>query len=452
MMRYLRLFSRLVLGVVFVFSGLVKAVDPLGSAYKFSDYFNAFGTGFLEFLAVPLAILLSAFEMVLGIVILTGYLRRVSAWVLLVFMGFFTLVTLVLALFNPVSDCWCFGDALILTNWQTFLKNVVLMGFTLLLFLTRSNGDGPDPRRGEYVLPVLLLIAACWFSLWNLNHLPLLDFRPYDVGTVISEEMEIPEGAPVDQYKTTLIYRNIESGEEESFGIENYPRDTMSWAFVTSESKLVSKGYEPPIHDFAISDPYGNDIVDGMLDDPGYTLLMISHDLGAAGKEALDKAADWHKLETLAEDFSFYAVTSSPSAEVEQVTASEALPYQFYTADEIMLKTVVRSNPGFVLLGYGTILGKWAGKDFPALEDIHPESVEMISEASVPMDEEARLLREAGVYGDFSFNVLEFRSLLPSLIHEPGQEMLEKRAVLGIVFAVLLLVLASGYMVPFNRE
>lgn len=451
-MKYLRFISRLVVGMVFVFSGFVKAVDPLGSAYKFGDYFAAFGTGFLEFLSVPLSILLSVFEMVLGITLLMGYVRKLSAWVLLFFMGSFTLITLVLALFNPVSDCGCFGDAVILTNWETFLKNVVLMALTLVFFTGRNRQPETGNPSGEWAMSGLFFVVAGWFALWNLNHLPLLDFRPYDVGTVIRDEMEIPEGAPVDEYETTLIYMNLETGEEQSFTIEDYPRDTSAWSFVTSESRLVRKGYEPPIHDFAITDPFGYNVVDILLDDPGFSLLMISHDLSSADVAILEKAADWYKLEALSGDYSFYAVSSSPSGEVDEMLERTGLPYPFHAADEIMLKTVVRSNPGFVLIGQGTILGKWAGKDFPKLESVDPNASETIRQASAPLGEEGQLLREAGVYEDLSFNVLDFQTLLPSLLLEPRQKVFERRAVVGFILAVLGLMLGAGYVTPFKRE
>lgn len=256
-MKYINLLSRFVLGVVFIFSGFVKAVDPLGSAYKFSDYFNAFHMGFLEFLVLPLGILLSAFELVLGITLILGYRRRIVYPVLMWFMSFFTLLTFVLALFNPVSDCGCFGDALILTNWQTFFKNLILMVFVMVLYLQRKRPQEQGTHPGEWIIVFVLFGLVTWFSCWNNRHLPLIDFRPYDLGTIIPDEMEIPEGAPVDEYETKLVYMNRSTGKSVEFGISDYPRDTLKWEFVSSESKLVKEGYQPPIHDFAIMDAGG---------------------------------------------------------------------------------------------------------------------------------------------------------------------------------------------------
>lgn len=448
-MKYLSLVSRMVLGSVFIFSGFVKAVDPLGSAYKFADYFVAFGIGFLEFLALPLAVFLSSFELVLGVALILGYRRSIVYRIAWWFMLFFTLLTLILALFNPVTDCGCFGDALILTNWETFLKNVILMGFVLPLFLMRNREKRQEGRTvSEWAVIAGMFVAISLFSLWNHAHLPVLDFRPYDVGTLIMEEMEIPEGEPVDEYETALVYRNKSTGETETFTIEDYPRDTLEWEFVSSQSKLVSKGYEPPIHDFAIMDQDGYDLVDRILTDQGYSLIMICYDLSRADEAALFKAKDWSKLEILAEDFSFYAVTASPSAQIEAVSNALGLGYPFYAADEIMLKTIVRSNPGFLLIKNGVIAGKWGHRDFPTIADLDPGWTELIGNASAPMGEEAQLLMEAGVYEEFSFDVLDFGQTMSRVLFENNREKHEHAAVAIFVFTVLLVLVLAHLISP----
>ncbi len=443
-MKYVKLLSRIILGIVFIFSGFVKAVDPLGSAYKFADYFTAFRLGFLDFSALPLGVLLSAFELLLGVALILGYHRRITYWVLMWFMLFFTLLTLVLAIFNPVSDCGCFGDALILTNWQTFLKNMVLMIFVLVLFLQRKSEPPAGRPAGEWAVMALIYFGACWFSVWNYRHLPLVDFRPYDVGTFISSEMEIPDGAPVDEYETKLIYRDKTTGKSSDFTIEDYPGDTTRWEFVNSDSRLVKKGFEPPIHDFAIMDEYGTDIVDRILDDPEYSLVMISYNLSKADESALAIAREWSQLEILAEDFSFYAVTASPTGMADATVSSLDLGYPFFAGDDIMLKTIVRSNPGFMLLHSGTIIGKWGFRDFPSLEELDPGAVELIGNAAAPVGEEAMLLMEAGIYDDFSFGVLDFDRFLPRLVYGDQSTALERRVMLAFVLGILLLLLVSN--------
>jgi len=447
-MKYIRLLSRVVLGIIFVFSGFVKAVDPLGSAYKFSDYFTAFRIGFLDVAALPLGVGLSAFEMVVGMALILGYRRQVVVHVVIWFMFFFTLLTLVLALFNPVSDCGCFGDALILTNWQTFLKNLVLMLFVLVLFFGRKADQDRGSRAGEWTVIALLFAGACLFSVWNYRHLPLVDFRPYDMGTVIADEMVVPEGSPVDEYETTLEYRNRTTGETETFTIEDYPDDTILWEFVNSESRLVKRGDEPPIHDFAIMDGEGNDLVDQILADPGYSLLMICHDLSKASESALVAATEWSRLERLAGDFSFYPVTASTTASVEAIATSLDLGYSFFAGDEIMLKTIVRSNPGYMMIHNGAIVGKWGYRDFPSLEELDPSVAGLMVNVGTPRDEETALLLEAGIYEEFSFDIIEFGQLVPGLVYERLSTGLESRVILGFVLAVVMLLLCSNLVSP----
>ncbi|MCP4309908.1 MAG: DoxX family protein [Bacteroidetes bacterium] len=449
-MKYFKVVSRFLLGIVFIFSGFVKAVDPLGSAYKFADYFTAFKIGFLEFSSLPLAILLAAFELVLGVALILGYRRKIVYWLLLWFMLFFTVLTLLLAIFNPVSDCGCFGDALILTNWQTFLKNVVLMIFVAILFFGRKSEAENGRSMAEWTILAIIYAGISCFSVWNFRHLPLVDFRPYDVGTVISQDMNIPEDAPVDEYETTLVYRNREDGKESSFTLADYPRDTTLWDFVSSDSKLIRKGFEPPIHDFAIVDEFGSDLVDRILADPGYTLLLISYDLENANEEALLIAGEWSGLELLADDFSFYAVSASTSEVVKSLSSSLGLEYPFYAGDEIMLKTMLRSNPGFMLIFDGVIIGKWGFRDFPSMDELDPHVLEQLENASMPLSEDEELLMEAGVYEGFSFAVMEFKSYVPDLVYEKGASDTEKGVVISFILGVLVLIAFSALISPIE--
>lgn len=446
-----RLVSRFILGLVFIFSGFVKAVDPLGSAYKFGDYFTAFHLDFLQFLALPLSILLSSFELVLGITLILNWRKRIAGWLLLVFMAFFTILTLILALFNPVSDCGCFGDALILTNWQTFLKNLVLMVFVLILLYPDALRKRDERSAREWGLLILVYAAVIWFSWWNYRHIPLMDFRPYDVGSIISEEMEIPEDAPVDRYETVLVYREKDSGKEEEFSIENYPRDTSKWSFVSSESHLLEKGYEPPIHDFAIMNARGDDLVDEILSDRGYTLLMLSYDLEKADGESLVRAGAWHDLESLADDFRFFAVSASTSETVEALRVSLDLDYPIQAGDEIMLKTMVRSNPGYMLIHNGCIVGKWGFRDFPSLDQLSGEAMEILENTVFPAGEEALMLMEAGVYENLNFGILEFADMVPSLLFREAAGRAERRVILTFVLSVLLVIIALKYSEIRNK-
>ncbi len=449
-MKYFKLLSRILLGIVFIFSGFVKAVDPLGSAYKFADYFTAFKLGFLEFFSLPLSIVLAAFELVLGVALILGYRRKVIYRVLLWFMLFFTLLTFILAIFNPVSDCGCFGDALILTNWQTFLKNVALMCFVGLLFFGRKTEYDSGRKAMEWIVISVIYAGVILFSVWNYRHLPLIDFRPYDLGTSISEDMEIPEDAPVDEYETILVYRNRDQGTEHQFSLADYPKDTISWDFVSSDSRLIRKGYEPPIHDFAIMDESGNDLVDRILADPGFTLIMISYDLEKADARAMKMAGQWSELELLADDFSFLAVSASTTEVVHSISSLLGLDYPFFAGDEIMLKTMVRSNPGFMLISDGTIIGKWGFRDFPSLSELDPDLPQKIDNATAPMSEDEQMLMDAGVFEGFSFDVLEFSSYLPDLVYKKGAAAIEKGVVLCFVLGIVALVALAALISPIE--
>lgn len=369
-MKLLRIFSRLLVGVVFIFSGFVKAVDPLGSTYKFVDYFNAFGIGFLEPIALPMAILLSTIELVLGISLLLGYRMRFSSWVILIFMSFFTILTFILALTNPVQDCGCFGDALILTNWETFWKNVVIMVFTLVIFFSRNQYVPVRSTPKEWSVITGFFVAVVLLSIYCYNNLPLLDFRPYHVGNYIPDAMIIPEDAPRSEFETVLFYKNLESGEENEFTMENFPRDTLKWEFVDAVTTQISQGYEPPIHDFNIIAPDGGEITEDIIHEEDFTFLLVTYDALEADAEALREANKYFHLSQAAEDISFFAVSSTLREDLDSLRIVRDLEYDFSQADEITLKTIVRSNPGLLLIKNGTIMGKWHYNNFPGKKEL----------------------------------------------------------------------------------
>ncbi|HDR68284.1 MAG TPA: DoxX family protein [Bacteroidaceae bacterium] len=440
-MNLLRIISRIIIGIVFIFSGFVKMIDPLGSAFKFTDYFNAFGLGFLNDLVLPLGILLSVIELVLGLVIILGYQRKVAYWVLMVFMSFFTILTLFLAIFDPVADCGCFGDAIILTNWQTFFKNVFLMPFVLLLFSDRNRKYSGNGSIFEWGIIVILLVAVALSSAYSHRHLPLIDFRSYRVGTNIAEKMIIPDDAPVDQYETTLHYRNKTTGKIESFTLQDYPRDTVNWEFIDSESRLVKKGYEPPIQDFAIQDPYNLDITDLLLNDPGYSLLMIAYDLEKSNPRALQEANDWANLQRVAGDYKFYAVTASPQPIIDMVNRVNALDYSFYSADEIMLKTIIRANPGYVMIKNGTIIGKWNWRDFPSVANIDPDWPLMIDNVVDSFMDYDFMVDQGVMYETLNFDVIQIDQSALKYIFNETENVHSRFITAGFILLIILVLL-----------
>jgi hypothetical protein len=353
--------GRIIIGLVFIFSGLVKAIDPLGSAYKFHDYFQAFHIGFLYNLSLPLAILLCTTEFIAGFLVLTGLKQKAGIWIVLFLMVIFTPLTLILALTNPVSDCGCFGDAIHLTNWQTFGKNIILLSFAIFLFTGRKTIKSQFSLITEWIIITGAIAIFILFSFYNLKYLPVLDFLPYKTGVRIAEKMVIPEGVTGDEYRTTFIYEK--EGIKEEFTLNNYPANDTTWKFVDQKSVLIKKGYQPPIHDFSISSVNGEDLTQKILSYPGYSLLMISRKLTETDEKHL---SDGFELGKYCNDngIAFYIVTSSVTDEVNKYLNG----LEFCSADETTLKTIVRSNPGYLLLKDGTITGKWSWANVPEKE------------------------------------------------------------------------------------
>ncbi len=412
-MKIIKSFSRIVVGIVFIFSGFVKAVDPLGSTYKFTDYFNAFGLDFLVGLAFPMALILSAIELVIGIGLLLGYRMKIVSWTVLLFMSFFTVLTFILALYNPVTDCGCFGDALILTNWQTFWKNVVLMAFTLIVFIGRNTFVPVRGALAEWGILSFFFAAVLGLSIYCNNHLPILDFRPYKTGTHIPSASAIPPGSPADVYETRLFYRNTTDGKTSEFTIENFPDDSI-WEFVDTKSVLISKGYEPPIHDFSISAPNKEDLTETIKGSSGFVFLLVSYNLPKADPASLKKANDYFKLSASFSDVQFFAVTASLEDDIEQLRDTLDLLYDFGSADEIALKTIIRSNPGLVLLKNGTILGKWHFNDFPEVSSLNSSFGQLIHNFPLAEDVDLRSLKTppTGSRIDLFHTSLVYRNVL----------------------------------------
>lgn len=363
-MKTIRNFSRVIIAPVFIFSGFVKAVDPLGSAYKFNDYFEAFGMDFLSPIALGLSFVLCTAELVIGLSLLMGVAMRFMSWSLMLFMSFFTVLTFISALTSPVSDCGCFGDAIILTNWQTFWKNVIFMVPTLIVFYGRKRFRPIAPFGSEWGIVTVFVLVVVSVSVYNYRNLPVFDFRPYAIGTHIPTDMSIPPGAEVDEYEMTFVY--AKDGEEQEFKVEDIPSDT-AWKFVSRNTTLISKGYEPPIHDFTISTSDGDDITDSVLSVSGFSLLAISYNLEEADYKGLE---DVNALAQAAAEqgVATYGLTASTSSIINNYSAINA--FDFHTTDEITLKTIIRSNPGVVLLHNGVVVNKWHYHQLPEPEKL----------------------------------------------------------------------------------
>ena len=369
MINLLKQLSRILFGLVFIFSGFVKGIDPLGSMYKFTDYLNAMGLDILIWAAFPLGILLSFAEFSIGVAFLFNWKMRLFSWLGLLFMAFFTPLTLWIALKNPVTDCGCFGDALVISNWATFYKNLVFIALAIIVVINRNWFAERVKSRVPLMLSLIAFVVYFGVVYYSYNHLPVFDFRPYKVGTNIPEAMSYPEDAPQEVYNNIFYYRNKNTGEVEKFNEDNYPwKDTLNWEYDNMESVLIQKGYEPPIHDFIIETPDGENIIDYYMYDDNYVFMLVAYDLHKSSikdQQQINTMANW----ALAQGYSFFCLTSTLPDESAEFSAENDVPYEFFNCDEITLKTIIRSNPGLVLLKNGTILAKWHHNDIPGPEE-----------------------------------------------------------------------------------
>jgi uncharacterized membrane protein YphA (DoxX/SURF4 family) len=376
-MKYVVDISRLVIGFVFIFSGFVKAVDPSGTAIKFEEYFLAFGMNFMTAAAMPLAILLSAAEMLIGLNLLTKTFLRFTTWLLMCFMVYFTLLTFILAITNPVSDCGCFGDAIKLTNWETFWKNIVLMVPALTLFFNRNQINSKTNIFRQWLLMAFNFLVPIITSLYCILHEPIIDFRPYTVGTHIADKMVIPEGAQPDVFESILVYEK--DGVSKEFNSDSFPWQDTTWKWVETKQKLISKGYEPPIHDFLIINSENLDITEKLLSDSNYVFLIIAPKLEKACKKGIEKLNNFAmKVNNLG--YPVYCLTSSTNEEIEKFRNAILPVFEICMADETTLKTIQRSNPGLLILREGTILGKYNYRDIPPENEIKPDVLSIILE------------------------------------------------------------------------
>ncbi len=354
---------RFLLAVAFIFSGFVKAVDPLGFQYKIQDYLEAFGmlSWFPSFFPLLAAVILSAIEFSIGVCLFFGIRKKTTTLLAFLLMIFMTPLTLYLALKNPVSDCGCFGDAWVLTNWETFGKNIVLFIAAYSTFRWKKEIIRFISAKTEWLVSLYTILFVFALSFYCLAHLPVLDFRPYKIGKNILQGMEIPDGAKPNVYETTFLMEK--DGEKKEFTLENYPDST--WTFVDTRTVLKEKGYEPPIHDFSlVEQSTGEDITDKVLTDINYTFLLVAHRIEEADDSNIDLINEIYDY-SVENGYSFYCLTSSPSEEIELWRDKTGAEYPFCLVDDITLKTMIRSNPGLMLIRNGVILNKWNDADLP---------------------------------------------------------------------------------------
>ena len=359
---------RFVLAATFIFSGYVKAIDPLGTLYKLKDYAAAMSlSGLLpDWVLVGVAIALGALEFALGVFMLFAVRRHVVSRITLAFMTAMTVLTLWIFVADPVKDCGCFGDALKLTNGETLLKNIVLIACAALVAWRPTDMARFISRSNQWIVRYYTVAYIVITSVYCLYTLPIFDFRPYHVGTNIKQGMEIPDGAEQPEFESTFLLRK--NGETREFTLDNYPDST--WEYVDTRTVQTKKGYEPPIHDFALTTcDTGEDITEQVLTKKSYTFLLVSPRLAVADDSNF---GDIDQIYEYAEEngADFYCVTASANGEIERWRDLTGAEYHFCNADETTLKTMIRSNPGLMLLKDGTIIGKWSHNTLPQTDDL----------------------------------------------------------------------------------
>lgn len=412
-MRSLSWISRMLVGALFIVSGLIKANDAVGFSYKLEEYFTVFGTTFMNDYALLLAAFICVLEIILGVAVIFGTRMVTVSWLLLLMIVFFTFLTFYSAYFNKVTDCGCFGDALKLTPWQSFTKDLVLLFFVMIIFIDRKrihHGNLKSDLTNSGVAIILIAFFSLfvinwafpvWFSIGLLfatamlkqvlttmpntvvlglsgmlslaftyycyNHLPIKDFRPYAIGKNILVGMSIPEGAQKDSIQMVFQYKK--AGQVFEFPADKLPEDLDSYEFVDRVDKVIVKGYEPPIHDFKLVNAEDQDYTEDILMNPDYSFMLIAYDMHKTDATVQNKINEFVKKCDAAK-ISFFGVTSTSPAETDKYRHEFQNMFQYYHCDATTLKTIIRSNPGLVMLKKGTVVDMWHANDFPKFEEI----------------------------------------------------------------------------------
>jgi len=369
-MKFLNSFSRFILGLTFIFSGFVKGIDLWGVNYKFIDYFNAWGINFLIPFAMILSVLLSGTEFIIGITLIFNAFINVISVITFLYMIFFTSITFLILKTNPVSDCGCFGDAIILTNQETFLKNIILLVFAIILLIYHKKFT---PVKTSQKSIIICITAICIFFIIMVNsfqHLPIIDFRPFKTGTNIPQAMRIPKNAKKSKYKNVFVYKNIKTGKEKRFSEENYPwKDSLNWSYISMKSKLIQKGDEPKILNFNIMTKDGEDVKDFFLYDNKPTFFLILKDIKTTDS-SVAKKINQLSLYAKNNNMNFIALTAAPDEDIKMIKEKYHFTFDFFNTDQIVLKTMIRSDPGLMLLKKGTIFKKWSKIDIPTVDKL----------------------------------------------------------------------------------
>jgi len=371
--------SRLFVGLLFIFSGLIKANDPMGFGFKLQEYFHVFNLNFLNDYSTWIAILICAFEIILGILLLLGLAKHTVAWGLLILILFFTFLTFYSAFFDVVTSCGCFGDAIPLTPWESFIKDLILLVFIGIIFIKRHKITPLFNNSGiNKLLAFLAVIFSFGIGVYTYTNLPFLDFLPYKVGNNIPSLMKIPDGAVQDEFEHIYNLKNKQSGETKQVTDKEYMGQKIwedeNWEIVGEPvTKLIKKGYQVAIPDLIISDNEGQDLTQEVIENPHYNFIVTSVDITKftpADFLALDKINQ--TIRSLSEEYNLRAVllTASASSDIDYLNDQLDLVLETFYADAVPLKSMVRSNPGVMLMQNGVVIQKWSKDTFPSKEEL----------------------------------------------------------------------------------
>ena len=374
--------GRLLMAATFIFSGFVKGIDPLGTQYKITDYLEALHIDWMfpSWSTLVMSVLLAMCEFAIGIFLLFAIRRRLVSKLTLLVMAVMTLITLWIVIADPVKDCGCFGDAIVLSNMETFVKNIILLAIAILIWRRPMDMPLLVSRSTRWIVINYTFLFSIVMSAWSLWYLPQFDFRPYHIGANIAKGMEIPKGAKQPKFDTTFILEK--NGERKEFTIDNYPDST--WTFIDSKTVQTEEGYVPPIHDFSIEDAKtGEDITQQVIHRKGYTFLLVSPHLEFADDSNFGSIDEIYEY---ANDhgYPFLCLTASTEKAIRHWQDITGAEYPFYITDETTLKTVIRSNPGLLLLKDGTIIRKWSHNDLPGMEEIAGKPLEQTEIGKMP--------------------------------------------------------------------
>lgn len=362
-MKLLVHFSRIFVGVLFIISGLIKLNDPIGFSFKLKDYFapEVLNLEFLVPYALLLAIFVVVYEVMLGVMLLIGYAKKFTLWSLFLMIIFFTFLTFYSAYFNKVTDCGCFGDAVKLTPWESFTKDIVLLVFILILYYGREYIKPLFTSLVRNIIIYVAFIGCLLFGYHVLNHLPVKDFRPYKINANIQEGMEYPENAakPIFEYH----WKFTNNGETKTVVTNgDFPNEEGEYEV---ETKLIQKGYEPPIHDFTMERD-GEDFKDELLNEENL-IVVVAYSIENSEKEGFIPMREVTD-EAIKKGYKVIGLSASSPEMTEALTKEYKLDFDFYFCDETTLKTIIRSFPGILELQKGTIKQKLHWKDASDLQ------------------------------------------------------------------------------------